>query len=512
LVEAGRNIGPLTNQTTVALNTSLRSNRSLTGIDAVGDLEDSFLPHQSASVNVLFGVGPGMDTAAFIAAYLDAPAGVTDFGSLMPDLVTFMEQRAAGTVIDTGFAQDKLTVTLSADQARSMFAQLPDYVQRLFAEKELFKILATVGSDYNDPSSAYFQQYARGYAALDTLFPASLGYTANGSGQGGLNGAEQTIDTGNLDIRSSTIQTQEGGDVTILGPGGQALVGSASAPPVIIDSQGRVVAGPNSMGIMTLEQGDVNIFTDRSLLLAQSRIFTEQGGDMTIWSSNGDINAGLGAKTTSEAPPPTYLCTIDAWCRVDAKGQVSGAGIATLQSIPGAPVGSVFLIAPRGTVDAGDAGIRVSGNLVIAAAAVANADNIQVQGKSTGIPIVAQVDTGALTSASSAASAAVSAEQDMVHRQQAAARQALPSIITVQVLGFGNEPMSSTPAAPDTVLAAPPRYNPASAVRVLGMGSLPQSAREQLTAKEAANLGPAAAGGGARTSPASQEQKQPGGI
>ncbi|MEJ0004663.1 MAG: filamentous hemagglutinin family protein [Pararobbsia sp.] len=50
--------------------------------------------------------------------------------------------------------------------------------------------------------------------------------------------------------------------------------------------------------------------------------------------------------------------------------------------------GDINLLAPRGTVDAGAAGIRVSGNLNVAALHVLNADNIQVQGKSTidGIP------------------------------------------------------------------------------------------------------------------------------
>ena len=43
-------------------------------------------------------------------------------------------------------------------------------------------------------------------------------------------------------------------------------------------------------------------------------------------------------------------------------------------------------MAPRGTVDAGAAGMRVSGNLNIAALQVLNAFNIQVQGVTVGIP------------------------------------------------------------------------------------------------------------------------------
>ena len=480
LVEAGRNIGPLTSQAETAATAFLQTTGD-TGVDAVGNRFNPYLPHASADINLLYGIGPGVATADFIARYVDAtPAGVE---SLIPDLVAFMERRIAGRAVETGYAQDKVTVQLTADEARRLFDQEPDYVQRQFVSGALFKVLAQVGADYNDRSSPYFGQYARGYAAIDTLFPAGLGYTANGSGQGGLNGAQNTVDTGDLDIRSTTIQTQQGGDVTVLGPGGQALLGSASAPPVITDASGQVKAGPNTMGVLTLEQGDVRMFTDRSVLLAQSRIFTEQGGDLVIWSSNGDINAGQGAKTTSEIPPPNYLCTVDAWCRLDARGQVSGAGIATLQTVPGAQEGSVYLVAPRGTVDAGDAGIRVSGNLIVAAARVANADNIQVQGEKIGVPVAQSVNVGALNAANAAASAVSKAAEDMAKQQQDDARSKLPSVISVQVLGAGDGSASLNGGQ-----AAPLRYDPSSPVQVLGGGMLGSRAMERLTPEERKRL------------------------
>jgi filamentous hemagglutinin family protein len=482
LVEAGRNIGPLANQTELAGNFAVQSGATGTGIDSVGNLLNPYLPHAGSDINVLFGVGPGMDTQAFLAAYVDGAGADTGVDSLMPDLVAFMERRVAGQAVDTGYAQDNVSVTLAPEQARQLFAQQPDYVQRQFVEQALFKILAAVGSDYNNSSSAYYGKYARGYAAIGTLFPSSLGYTSNGSGQGGLNGAAKTVDTGDLDIRSSTIQTQQGGNITIVGPGGQALIGSASAPPVITDANGNVIAGPNSMGVLSMEKGDINIFTDRSVLLAQSRIFTEQGGNLVMWSSNGDINAGQGAKTTAEIPPPSYLCSIDDWCRIDARGQVSGAGIATLQTIPGAAAGNVYLIAPRGTVDAGDAGIRVSGNLIVAAAQVANADNIQVQGEKIGVPVAASVNIGALNAASAAANAVTKAVDDVSRQQQDDARNKMPSVISVQVLGFGD----GTGAIDDKERRR--RYDPNSPVQVLGAGQLSMRAKDQLTPEERARL------------------------
>ena len=467
VVDAGRDIGPFVSQADLVQQLA-RGGSAMTGIQAVGNLYNPYLPHESANILVNFGISPGVNVAGFLDTYLEGTDGLP---SLLPDLVTFMQKRIAGRATATGHASDDVLAPLGTEQARELFAQEPEVVQRMFAETELFKLLAQVGADYNTASSPYAGKYARGYAALDSLFPSSQGYTSNGTGQGGLNGAAATVDTGDLDIRSSTIQTQQGGDVTLLGPGGQALIGSTGAPAQFTDPSGKVIVKPSSMGLLTLEAGNVNVFTDRSLLLAQSRVFTEQGGDITIWSSNGDINAGQGAKTTSEVPPPTFLCDVDAWCRIDARGQVSGAGIATLQSVEGAPAGNAYLVAPRGTVDAGDAGIRVSGNLVIAAARVANADNIQVKGDAIGIPVTAAVNVGALNAASAAATAASQAAEDVARKQQNDARSKMPSEISVRVLRDGDNTSAVTPRT---------RYDNASPVQVLGRND----ANTQLTDAE----------------------------
>jgi len=477
-IEAGRNIGPLTNLSGVTNAAGIT-----TGINAIGNANNPYLPHESANVNVLFGVGPGIDTASFVSTYVDPGKSVPGVSSATPALVTFMEQYEAGRSVDTGLVNDQPAIKpLSADEAWSKFKALPQYVQQLFAEQVLFKVLASVGEDYNNPASPYYQKYARGYEALNTMFPASLGYTANNLG-GGSNGANKPADTGDLDIRSTTIQTQQGGNVSILGPGGQALVGSTSAPPQIVDSAtGKTIAGPGTMGVLTLEKGDINIFTDRSVLLAQSRIFTEQGGDMTIWSSNGDINAGKGAKSSADTPAPQYVCDANHYCMVDARGQVTGAGIATLQSVPGVPIGTINLIAPRGTVDAGDAGIR-AGNLNVAALRVVNADNIQVTGKASGIPLVQAVNTGALTAASAAASAATQVAQDIA-KNNASGGAVRRWTISVQVEGFGDAGGDGTKKHKQQV-----GYDASNAVSILGFGQPGATQRATLTSEERNRLG-----------------------
>jgi hypothetical protein len=121
---------------------------------------------------------------------------------------------------------------------------------------------------------------------------------------------------------------------------------------------------------------------------------------------------------------------------LDTAGAVTGAGISAFQPDPDAEAPSVYLIAPRGTVDAGDAGVRVTGSLFVAAQTVANADNFSVGGTSFGIPTGVSVDVGAQTGASAASAAAQDAAQAAT---SAGARGEQPSVITVNVLGAVEE-------------------------------------------------------------------------
>lgn len=86
-------------------------------------------------------------------------------------------------MVDTGLVKDQRAIEpLDAMQAWSKFKNLPTYVQQIFAEQVLFNLLTRVGEDYNNAASPYFQKYSRGYEAINTLFPASFGYTANNLG------------------------------------------------------------------------------------------------------------------------------------------------------------------------------------------------------------------------------------------------------------------------------------------------------------------------------------------
>jgi len=147
--------------------------------------------------------------------------------------------------------------------------------------------------------------------------------------------------------------------------------------------------------------------------------------------------------------------------------------------------GDVDLIAPLGTINAGDAGIRVAGNLNLAALQVLNAENIKVEGDATGLPVIATVNIGALTNASAAASQAATAAQDVLQRERSATRQNQPSVFTVRVLGFGSELMEEAPDMPPRRPAGEPVSSRAEGpVLVVGDGPLTDVQKSVLTTAE----------------------------
>jgi hypothetical protein len=227
--------------------------------------------------------------------------------------------------------------------------------------------------------------------------------------------------------------TVNGGDINLMVPGGQVNAGLAVAPSGVNHKDS------DKLGIVAQAQGNINAFVKKDFIVNTSRVFTLGGGDLLIWSSEGNIDAGKGAKSA-------LAVTIDA-PYYDANNQLvipapkitSGSGIRTAAS-PGVPAGNVFLFAPQGVVNAGEAGIGGS-NVTISATAVLGANNIQVSGTSTGVPVasVGSVAAGltgtsnVTANAGQVAQAAMGAEdKDKVDNKNMAL-----GMLSVELLGFG---------------------------------------------------------------------------
>lgn len=279
--------------------------------------------------------------------------------------------------------------------------------------------------------------YQRGFDAINALFPYG-NYS------------------GNLNLQSTYIRTEQGGDVNVLGPGGAFFLGAIS---------NTVDRFPDRIGVLTLNYGSINLFADGDIQAGQSRVITVDGGDIFMWSSTADINAGLGSRTARFVPPFQVTYLPDGTRVPNRAGLITGSGIATytpftapeeVAALQRAPLTeaeaaaqaeerrrrtapSINLVAPVGAVDFGDAGVRSAGNLNVAAQTVLNAQNVQVAGTSTGVPTVQSVNVAAAVAAAAAAGSTAGTAADAARQATRADTrpQEPPSTIVVEIIGYG---------------------------------------------------------------------------
>jgi filamentous hemagglutinin family protein len=479
-VQAGRNVD--VGQAGVLLGAS-----NLGGLVATGNNSNASLPSgDSARLTVLAGVKGDVDLARFKAAYDELVAlnsqsdAILGFYRALNGDSARDAVRAAATVRDLA-ARDasylpyvelvsRYPQILASYQAAVRSGALPlgaagDALQAaglyaLLNRETRTQAIANARSvadllSGTDGGTAY-----QAYVALDQKYPLVFAEyrqrRANGALPQGLTPivfsellatvTDQAVPAaqvsgGSIYTYLNSIQTYGGSDIDLWAPGGNIVAG--------------LTTPSGTVGVVTNAGGAIRSVLGGDFSINQGKVLTAQGGDILIYSSGGGIDAGRGAKTSISTPPPTrtpvtvagvivgYLYTIPA--------AASGSGIQTLSSDPdgvgprAAPTaGNVYLFAPAGTIDAGEAGIRSGGNLVLNAQTVLNASNIAASGSSVGVP---QVETGSLATSlatSGSAGSASKAAEDSAAAASASralattAPIAKPTILSVEVLGFGD--------------------------------------------------------------------------
>jgi len=372
------------------------------------------LPHdQAANLVVAAGLANRADLAGFAAAYLD-PAW-RDPGTQAPAVHTYLAELGS-------FLKELGLGTVPEAERLARFQALPEKLRTTFLYRTLFTELEQTGIDHNDPESERYQSYQRGYDAISRLFPGSpAGATAKELAELG------PYHRGDVILGGKPVESQASGSIAVVAPYGHVEVGSDA------------VSSASFGGVVTRRGGDVQILSNGNIDLFTSRVFTLQGGDITMWSSHGSVTAGSGAKTSVRNVPLAYTMSDVGVVVVDAFGLQTGSGIGVLDAQQGAGErrpSRLDLIAPEGEIDAGDAGIRVVGDINIAAQVVTGLDNIRVSGASSGVPQVEAPNLGAIATANQVAQ---SAAQDGVGPGAAAKANPLadlPSIVTVEVVGY----------------------------------------------------------------------------
>ncbi len=273
--------------------------------------------NSGASIAVIVGAGAtGPDYAGFAARYLD-PSNLADPGRALADQPGKVARSYEADLL--AWLQERFGYEGSAADALAYFSALPAEQQRAFDRYVYFAELHAGGREYNDAKGPRFGSYLRGRNAIAALFPAQ-----DETGKPIVYDGDITI------FGNAGIQTKFGGDIQLLTPGGQQVFGT----------EGEAPSGVNGTpGILTQGSGNIQMYSQGSILLGQSRIMTTFGGSILAWSAQGDINAGRGSKTTVVYTPPRRI--------YDSVGNVSlapdvpstGAGIATLAPIPEVPPG-----------------------------------------------------------------------------------------------------------------------------------------------------------------------------
>jgi hypothetical protein len=390
------------------------------GVATYGNLGNPNLSSTTgASITVLAGLGAPIGVGGAAGSKDFVGTVIAPSTSYQTMLVDYVEQI-------TGQSNVSLSGAEQTFRNFSIAQQLP------LIESVFFDELALSGEEANDVPS---QGFGRGYTAIGSLFPGSI--SASGSG------AAASPYAGDLTLGYSRIYTVDGGSISILVPGGNVNVGLA-VPPTNFSLYG-VTRTPADLGIVAVDSGDVDIYALNDVEVNSSRVFTLGGGNITIWSTLGNIDAGNGAKTSISAPPPTVEVSSDGDVTLDFSAAVAGSGIRTIQSEPDLPAGNVNLIAPVGFVNAGDAGIGSAGNINIAAQRVIGATNINFGGTATGVPPEVSGIGASLAGASSVANSATTASASSVENGGSQSAAAAPIAaaalgwLDVFVEGFGEE-------------------------------------------------------------------------
>ncbi len=383
-----------------------------------------------------------------------APVGSvwSAFRSLNPaDQATFLNEHSDVTANLAANATKLSTSLAAADQPQlntSFFSSLVDVSK----QSSLSNFDSLIASLY--PSAKIANDLVSYMRSLQPLLPANLTPAEALADFRQLASAQQipflvthplnsltnmALYYGNIDVFSSQIKTEQGGAINLFAPTGSVYAGLTT---------GISGKSPSTQGLFTVRGGAIASLVKNDFLVNQGRVFTLGGGDVTLVSQYNDISAGKGAKTAASAPPPLITIDPNGNINVDVSGSISGSGIATLKTNPDKPAGNIYVIAPRGIFDAGDAGVRSSGSVQISASEVLNGANISAAGAVSGAPTtVAAPSLGNV-----AAPSGTNQNADEVTKGLNNASSAAANSLSVEVLGYGDDKSPSDGACNDSTL------------------------------------------------------------
>ncbi|QSA97270.1 filamentous haemagglutinin family protein [Methylococcus sp. EFPC2] len=380
-----------------------------------------------------------------INADIKGNPALDDVGASLMLMAGLQTKPAYGTFLQDYFgetgsyrvaADGRVTYGPTADASSLGHAlALPEEQQRELALLVFFNELKLSSQE-----AAAGNGYRRGDEAIATLFPGDK-YD------------------GDIKLFFSRIHTTDGGGIDMVVPGGLINAGLASA--FVGEKK------PSELGIVTQRGGAVQAYTLGDFQVNQSRVFAiasalsdftprfglydtmgtfiESYKDVVAWSATGNIDAGRGSKGALSVSNGKKGFDQNGNWTDDVPPTIDGSGVRA-QIRGNLEAGNVYLAAPQGVVDAGEAGI--GGNQVtIAANAIIGASNIQTGagGLSSNVSTSTAAPVAPPASAASAATSATKSAQSVSDGgdksgdpSKAENKQAGVSLINADVVGFGN--------------------------------------------------------------------------
>lgn len=250
-------------------------------------------------------------------------------------------------------------------------------------------------------------------------------------------------ENGDINMIRSQIATTSGGDISIVARG------NINVGETVINNKTN-----QSNGINTQAGGDIRVFAVGDVNVNESRLMAWYGGDITLWTDAGNINAGRGSRT--EISPGSTTVKLD---ENNVPYEVivpsaPGSGIRALTYDPDgvegplrkAALGDVYLFAPAGIIDAGEAGI-VGNSVYLGARTVLNVQNISFSQGAVGVPMGAEssVNLGAITGAGAvgagnqmadSAAALAAVNKELGDSADKMGETFLPTWLRVEFMGF----------------------------------------------------------------------------
>ena len=414
------------------------------GIVSTGDQTNSALADDGADVSVIAGLAQGgMDVAGFANGFLvgdDSSVGLQQYRQRLLDE---MRRVSGDSELTLEQAQSAFAALPAADKTR-LSGKLLDAVQPLFiGEIKHAATTLAAATTKQDQDHAELSMLA----AIEALFPGAtllagrsdyrvepgVGVIADG-------GAGALLDSiyanqgdrpalGNILLFLSTIQTKDGGHVNLFAPNGGITVGLATADIGLEKEE-------DQMGVIVKKLGDANLIARKDVDVNIRRVVTLGGGDILGGSFEEDADAGRSPQTSLAAPPLRVSYDAGSQVVLEVAPVLAGGGIRATGE------GNVTLFAPRGIIDAGEAGIS-GNNVTLAATAIVGADNIDVGGASVGIPVaptggIAAGLTGVSNMAATVGKSVESAADVGKDAANTLAKAASAfGILSVEILGFG---------------------------------------------------------------------------